>query len=194
MKILSLLCIVFALTACNSEKSNASEINPGAAQSPKVPSTATPVYYVGGQSINLTTQAECYVELRFSEDKKFAEVRAILTNPHELAEDPDHAVVGLGMIELEQKFLGGTLKTNGYYFEDKTPLALVKQLLIFGNASNPIVELRAALLHGGHHDPVNCTQLAEAQGQQLSDIQEMYTHFEEYKEHLSGEHEGHDHE
>lgn len=137
------------------------------------------------------------MELRFSDDKQFAEVRAIVTNPHELADDPDHAVVGLGVFELEKKFLGGSLQTEGYYYEDKEPMAAVKQLLIFGDATNVIGELRAAIIHGGHHDPVSCTNLIEAKDQKLSDVIEMYTHFEEYKEHLGGEdedHADHDHD
>lgn len=163
----------------------------GAAPADQVASDAAVTYYTGVQTVNLTQPIPCYVELRFSEDQTQAEMRAILTQTHKVQADPDTATIGID-VTLQQKFLGGSIKANGYAFEDATPSAPVKQAILFGDASNPIKEMRAAIFHDGHHDPVACAQLQVTAEDQLASVKAIYENFEEFEENLTGAHHDHD--
>lgn len=196
MKILSLVVVLLIFAGCESSKAHNSAgvtlvDGPGTVVSDQVTDTSYS-YYAGTQSIGLTNTVPCYAELRFSEDQTRVDMRAILVQPHMAYSDISEAQVGVG-VTLQQKFLGGSIQANGYMFEDPTPGAPVKQAIIMGSAGNPVQEIRAALLHDGHHDPVRCVGLQLATEDQVESVKQHFDHFEEFVENLTG-HPGDDHD
>ncbi len=156
-----------------------------------------PQYFQGTQLVNRNVTSTCFVEVTVSADGATVDMRAIVTHPHKVQEDPATALVGVG-VQLQQKFLGGSIQANGYAYEDATPSAPIKQVILFGDATSPFKDMRAALFHDGHHDPVRCGNLELKTGADAVPVVEMYAEFAEMVENLTGEHsddhEGHDHD
>lgn len=138
-------------------------------------------YFVGLQPGSKTSQ-ECYLELKSNADPKTVEIRAIVTNTHE-----GH-LVPIGALQAVYQFISGSIQKNGYYFQDKTPKAPVKQLILVSELQQSPTLLMAAIFHDGHHDPVTCEGLSPAVDDELTEASELFADFE----HLD-EHEGHSH-
>lgn len=133
---------------------------------------SAPVYFVGEQKISATENKECFLELKYSADQKMVELRAIVTNGHE----GDLAPVGV--LQANYQFIGGSVQKNGYYFQDKTPKAPVKQLvLVAEDVQNP-TSLVAAIFHDGHHDPVTCVAITAAVDAELVEAIELFANFD----------------
>lgn len=188
--------VLGVLSACGNQSTSASGLEPQVqgrfqsgerSEAQQTIETSITTYYTGTQKLNPAQTVPCFVELKSTEVPTSYEMRAILTQPH-LAES-----VGIGSLVLQQKFLGGSIQSNGYSYDDATPGAIIKQVIVFGDASNPFQEMRAALLHEGHHDPVSCGQLQLVTQDQVDAVKANFDNFDELVENLTGEHE-HDHD
>lgn len=143
---------------------------------------SAPVYFVGEQKVSATENKECFLELKYSEDQKLVELRAIVTNAHEGHLAP------IGAIQAQYQFVGGSIQKNAYYFQDKTPKAPVKQLvLIAEDVQNPS-SLTAAVFHDGHHDPMTCDSVTKAVDAELVEATELFADFENLDEHSNHDH------
>ncbi len=135
---------------------------------------SAPVYFVGEQT---TVSKECFVELKYSTDRKQVTLRGIVTNSHEGHLAP------VGELIADYIFIGGAFQKNGYYFQDKTPQASIKQLVLIAEDSQTPTSLTAAIFHDGHHDPVTCENLMFAENEELVEAMELFEDFENLEEH-----------
>ena len=138
---------------------------------------SAPVYFIGEQKVSAVDSAECFVELKYSSDNKQVTLRGIVTNSHEGHLAP------VGELVADFTFIGGSIQKNGYYFQDKTPQAAVKQLVLIAEDALAPTSLTAAIFHDGHHDPVSCENLAMAQGDELTEALELFADFDHLEDH-----------
>lgn len=137
---------------------------------------SAPTYFIGQQKISAVDSKECFLELKYSADQKQVALRGIVTNSHE------NHLVPVGELVADYMFVAGSVQQNAYYFQDKTPKAPVKQLvLVAEDPQNPSV-LTAAIFHDGHHDPVSCENLATATGDELTEAIELFSKFEDLED------------
>jgi hypothetical protein len=149
---------------------------------------AAPIYYVGEQKISSTASSECFLELQYSSDLKEVSLRGILTNSHEGKYAP------VGPLSAQYMFVAGSIQKNAYYFQDKTPQAPVKQLLLIAEDPQVPTQMSAAVFHDGHHDPVVCENLLLAEGDELAEASGLFSEFETIGSEAPGAHEHeHDH-
>jgi hypothetical protein len=135
---------------------------------------SAPVYFVGEQ---VNVGKECFVELKYSVDQKQVTLRGVVTNAHEGELFP------VGELIADYMFIAGTFQKNGYFFQDKTPQAPVKQMsLIAEDPLNP-TSLTAAIFHDNHHDPAICENLVVAENEELAEALELFEDFEHLGEH-----------
>ncbi|MBY0385290.1 hypothetical protein K2X05_09040, partial [bacterium] len=119
-----------------------------------------------------STKKECFLELKYSADQKMVELRAVVTNAHEGHLAP------IGSLQAQYQFIGGSIQKNGYYFQDKTPQAPVKQLVLIAEDPQNPATLIAAIFHDGHHDPVTCEGIIEATDAELVEATDLFANFD----------------
>lgn len=137
---------------------------------------STPTYLIGEQKVSAVDSKECFIELKYSSDQKQVSLKAIVTNTHE------NHLIPIGELLADYMFVAGSIQKNAYYFQDKTPKAPVKQLLLV--AEDPIAPnvLTALVFHDGHHDPVSCDNLSEATGDKLIEATDLFANFDNLEE------------
>jgi hypothetical protein len=143
---------------------------------------SAPVYFVGEQKVSKSVSEECFLELQYSADETQVQLRGILTNSHE------GKYVTVGSLQANYMFVAGSIQKNAYYFQDKTPKAPVKQLVLIAENPQAPSSLSAAIFHDGHHDPIACENLNVAEGDELNEAIEFFAEFETISNEAPGEH------
>jgi hypothetical protein len=137
---------------------------------------SAPSYLIGEQKVSAVDSKECFLELKYSGDQKQVSLRAIVTNTHE------NHLIPVGELLADYIFVAGSVQKNAYYFQDKTPKAPVKQLLLVAEDPMAPSVLTAAVFHDGHHDPVSCENLSVATGDELSEAIDLFANFDDLED------------
>lgn len=164
-----------------------------------VPDSALPIYYVGEQTYGLLNKIECYVSVRYSPDQDYMSLKMVVRHPHKTGLSDEDARIGIGPIELKAQFIGGSIQSDGFYYENPQSNAPVKQAIIVNANDGAPAKSVAAIFHDNHHDPVACEGLKEAIDVDLVNAQLAFNwNFDKYVENFLGENhddeDDHDHE
>lgn len=135
-------------------------------------------YFSGQVKVARSQPTTCYVEMLFSRNGGQVQVRSISTLQH-LSSVGQLIWIGVGP-HTANFFMERSL----YRYQDQTPRALVKDLVI--NLSSQGTPLKHAILYwhnqAGHHDPVICDTLTEkTSAQDLREVEKAFARFDELK-------------
>lgn len=132
-------------------------------------------FFIGRAGAHSTSTAKCYVELLYSAN--LAEVSARLISPLEHF-SPSGASIWVAVGPYTARYIASR---SLYRYQDATPGARVKDLVIHTNGPTNPTRLSFLFWHAeaGHHDPVHCQNLKEAQtAEELNEVEDRFKEFE----------------
>jgi hypothetical protein len=144
------------------------------------------VYYAGKQPVGIAgDEVDCFVEAVFSPKGSYVEVRTLLADAHDATE-----LIGKG--EVKAKF---SKSKGGYYFSTSKTDAPVQEMLLTAKTKKSADGMGITFADEGHLDTISCNNLNKAKDLQLSEVMEMFEHFEDYieEDHGDGDHDNHGH-
>ncbi|MFN8845459.1 MAG: hypothetical protein ACK5V3_01535 [Bdellovibrionales bacterium] len=135
-------------------------------------------YFTGTVKVVRGQTTTCYLEALFSRDLGQVQTRLISTLQHL---SPSNQLIWIAVGPITSNF---SFQRSLYRFQDPTPRALVKDLVV--NVSSQGTPLKHALLYwhssAGHHDPVVCDGLVEkTSSQELREVEQAFSRFNQLK-------------
>lgn len=134
--------------------------------------------FTGETRIGLAARSPCYVELLYSGDLASVTTRSITPLPH-TATNGETSWVALG------PYTASFVPSRSLYrYQDATPAALVKDLVVMTPGGSLPTKYAVLFWHAeaSHHDPISCERLTEATSpQDLQTISDAFANFEQLK-------------